>query len=181
MIDITHDPRASGEVLRYHTWRMNRYQTVGLHTWQVLRIMLTVWPDCPRNLLVHAVTHDMGEMAGDIPYPFKKRVPGLKETMDAAEDMVRSDMQLNFGMPPVVHLTELQSKFFKICENIEMWEEGLVEMHMGNHYATLIAERMLDSVIKLIKEIDDNQLVDAISNYISVRMKQEELATWTTI
>lgn len=146
MIDPTYDPRVVGQLTRYHSWPRLHDQSNGEHSWQVARILLTVWPDCPRKLLVHAVTHDMGEMAGDVQYPFKKKVPGLKAKMDEAERGVRDEMGRRWGVGNGIMnvvLSEYEERVFKCCEYIEMWEYGLHEVNRGNQYGQTIADRCL--------------------------------------
>lgn len=67
MIDIRTDPRLAGEVSRYHTWPHLRQQSVAEHSWQVMRIMLAIYPMVPRVLLIHCMAHDAGEI-GDRNY-----------------------------------------------------------------------------------------------------------------
>lgn len=142
-MNLSEDPRAGLELIRYHSWATHRKQSNGEHSAQIARILLTVWPDCPRRMIVHCITHDIGEMAGDVQYPYKKRVPGLKENMDAAEQLVRSEMRRVFGLPPDLQLTDYEQRVFKFCEFLEMWEFGLREVNMGNAYGGIIATRCL--------------------------------------
>lgn len=177
MIDITDDPRAALEIRRYHTWKVTHHQSVGEHTCQIMRIMLTIWPRCPRRLLVYAVTHDMGEMCGDIPYPFKKMFPELKSGMLKAESELRMRQRETVGIPPSVSLSAQEQKFFKICEYIEMMEYGISEINMGNRYGDLIVQRMRDELsrAKMDEVIDHPGIPRAIEEYVSKRIQLEEL------
>ena len=144
--NLVDDPRAAGEVRRYSTWRTIRQQNVAEHTWQLMRILLTVWPAAPRNVIVHALVHDMGEMAGDIQYPFKHLFPELKAGADKAENHVRNRQRICVGAPEVKHpLSPFENLVFKACDNLEMFEFGLVELNMGNKYGRLIMDRMLQA------------------------------------
>jgi 5'-deoxynucleotidase YfbR-like HD superfamily hydrolase len=183
-MDLTGDPRAAGEIRRYHTWAIHNEQSVGEHTWQVMRIILTVWPSCPRHVLVYTVKHDMGEMAGDIPYPFKIRVPELRAGMDKAENMVDKLQREGLGAPLLKHpLTPFERLAFKLCENLEMWEHGWREYNMGNRYALLITERMQAAVatnIELLEEMKENKeyrdhagLLPAVKLYMRLRTQME--------
>jgi hypothetical protein len=182
--NLTYDPRAVGGVRRYHTWSVLSAQSVGEHTWQIMRILLTVWPRVPRRVLVYCVRHDMGEMAGDIPYPFKLLFPGLKHEMNKAENEVLDKMGKQIGVPEAANISAFERDVFKLCENIEMWEYALHEMNLGNKYANIIRHRMMDQVAKGLewtantiqlpenKEHDQNLPV-SIHKYILQRMKME--------
>lgn len=140
-LNLSEDPRAGLEITRYHSWARHRDQSVGEHSAQIARILLTIWPDCPRKMLVHCVTHDMGEMAGDVQYPFKKRVRGMREAHVEAEALVMREMREVVGMPPEVFLSVYEYDVFKFCEYVEMWEWGLREQNMGNRYGEIVATR----------------------------------------
>jgi hypothetical protein len=185
MLDLTSDPRAAGEIVRYHTWSMHNHQSVGEHTWQVLRIMLTVWPSCPKHVIVYVVVHDMGEMAGDIPYPFKQLVVDLKPAMLQAESIVRDYQRKTLGIPEDSKtITPFQMHAFKACEHIEMWECGLREVNMGNRYALLVRDRMLQAVSKNFQALEAMEgtqeyshnpgLVKSMHRYMTERMRMEE-------
>ena len=172
MIDLTYDPRAALEITRYHTWRRMRDQSVGEHSCQIQRIMLCIRPDTPRKLLVYAIFHDIGEPCGDIPYPFKKNNPNLKREHRLVEGGVVVRMQDEHGVPNRPVLTEQEEDFFKMCENIEMWEYGVTEVNMGNQYAVLVAERMILVASTLAEKMPEDIKV-ATKKYINNRMKQE--------
>lgn len=144
MIDgVETDPRAALEVTRYHTWRRTRDQSTGEHSAQVMRILLTVWPDCPRKLLVHCLMHDLGEMTGDIPYPGKLRNPDLKAAKDRLENENVAQQCESWFMRPPSALSDYEKHVFKTCEYIEMWEYGLQEQNTGNKYGQIIAHRCI--------------------------------------
>ena len=89
------DPRMAGEIARYHTELTLRPQSVASHSWNVARILLAVWPETPRHLLVEALMHDVGEVfAGDSPSPAKWAHPPLKLAVDEVEDTTRLAMVL---------------------------------------------------------------------------------------
>ena len=147
-MNLVEDPRAVGEARRYHTWAIHRDQSVGEHTWQVMRILLTVWPLAPRNVIVHALMHDGGEMSGDIQYPFKRLFPELRAGADKAEDYVRNLQRKSLGAPEAKPLSVFEKLVFKACDNLEMWEMGMREVNMGNNYAKIICTRMMRALVK---------------------------------
>lgn len=181
MMNVAEDPRAGLELTRYHSWPHIRDQSTGEHSCQIMRIFLTVWPDCPRRMLVHAVTHDMCEMAGDFQYPYKRVITGLKEASDRAERYVSSQMSDAFGVPPAVELNDYEHHVFKLVEFIEMWEYGLREQNMGNKYARIITARCILEASRMLGELGDARRGDApdirpaIQRYVTTRTKWEML------
>lgn len=81
-------PLLAGSVQRYHVHAAGLFpQSVAEHSWRVAALLLRLWPDAPRRLIVAALAHDLGEwFSGDVPYPAKAAVGGLKATLDALED-----------------------------------------------------------------------------------------------
>jgi HD domain len=174
MIDPTFDPRVAGQVTRYHSWPRLREQSVAEHTWQVMRILMTVWPDAPCKIIKHAMFHDVGEMYGDIQWPWKLRVPELGVGAKKAEAEVHSFMTELWDLPPPVTLSQYEHDVFKICENLEMWEWALFELNLGNKFAVVVAKRMMAAVSNGLSVIDKPQngypdLRPAITRYIQKR------------
>jgi len=172
IIDIESDPMHGLQVKRYHTWRKIQTQTVGEHSAQISRIMMTVWPDVPRNLLMHAILHDVGEVAGDLPYPVKRDDPELKRRMMIAERRAHLRMSERFMLPDLVMLTEYEEQFFKFCEYLEMWEHCLQERNMGNRYATVMLTRMLLAASTLMGLLD-RDVQSRARRYVELRQEQE--------
>lgn len=74
-----------GAVRRYHTEGNVISQSVAEHTWRVVVLLLHLWPDCSRELLLAAQYHDVAEgFTGDLPAPFK-RLPGVKKLINSYE------------------------------------------------------------------------------------------------
>jgi hypothetical protein len=158
----TLDPRRAGLVQRYHTWPTLKPQDVASHTWQVIRILLAIWPEAPQDLIVYAMFHDIGEVVtGDLPYPVKAGNEVLRTAVNAIDDHACLEMGQRF-MVPVADMPEilgpggLTKTLFKLCEMIEMWEHGLHECNLGNRYAAAIVQRCWEQVMKL-----NTQLVEA--------------------
>lgn len=183
-MNLVNDPRAAGQVRRYHTWAVIKDQTVSEHTWQIMRILLTIWPEAPRNVLVYALIHDMGEMAGDIQYPFKILFNELKQGSEKAEVQVRKLQRETLGAPDIKHpLSQFERHVFKACDNLEMWEYGIRERNMGNLYANIIISRMQSAVADNIGKIeemantqqyDQNRgIVPNIHKYMKTRIQME--------
>lgn len=124
-------------------------QTVAEHTWNVVRILLTVWPGVPAGALAFAQFHDVAEVGtGDVPYPVKHNNPVLAAEMDRLEAQVIEDM----GLTSYLSVSIEWQRRIKMCDVIEMWEFGLEERHLGNRYADPIVERMEHFAIALASE-----------------------------
>lgn len=173
IIDIERDPRHAFQIRRYHTWGVHRQQSVGEHTAQVMRIMVTIDAELSsQKLLTYALLHDVGEMAGDVPWPGKRRFPEVKSSMDKAEEHVRSEMTAHWGQPRLPALTAVERHFFKMCESIEMWEYALQEVNLGNRYAVIIATRMLLQACELMGYLPRETQAEA-KRYVRLRQEQE--------
>lgn len=184
-MNLVEDPRAIGEALRYSTWKVIHKQNIGEHTWQVIRILLTVWPSAPRHVVVYGLIHDMGEMSGDIQYPFKHLFPELRAGSEKAENHVRDMQRKGLGAPEVRHpLSPFEHAVFKACDNLEMWEYALREINMGNRYALIIRNRMMKAVsgnLSMIAQMSEthqykqNEGMEAsIQKYMVKRQQMED-------
>jgi hypothetical protein len=141
---------------------------------QVMRILLAIRPNAPRHLLVHCLVHDIGEMVtGDPPYPVKKNNPGLKAECDRIERDAHLAMCHPWSFPPPQRLTEHEHALFKVAEFLEMWEWGIHEVGLGNHYAELVTQRCEEAVHSFLAREEEGLTRDAIINYMSRRANHE--------
>lgn len=169
MIDPSYDPRIAGQIERYHTWPRILKQSVGEHTWQFIRILYTVWPDVPREIILWVMFHDVGEMAGDIPFPWKLRVPDLGAGMRKAEAMVTTKMFIDWDMVEIPGLGAQDKIICKSCEYIEMWEWALHESSLGNKYAELVVQRTYSGYLELRHQVFDANIKKRFETYITTR------------
>ena len=159
--DILAVARLAGEVVRYHTWPMHHRQTVGEHTWQVMRIYWQIWGPLPPSLTTYFIWHDAGELAtGDIPFPVKAHNPNLKAEMDKLEEV----SVLHMGGATVT-LDLLSKVRAKACDLLDMHECGRVEMSMGNRFAQPIVEDTFSAIEKLPLSRED---ANAVFKYLSL-------------
>lgn len=144
--------RESGLVQRYHCWRTLNRQSVGEHTWQVMRIILHIHPYASRELLVAAMFHDAAEVrTGDIPLYAKRNRPDFKASLDSLEEEALQDM-----LPPELNqpLSLFEQKLLKVADLIEMGEFAREEMEMGNRTAEPILHNINRAILLLIAEFD---------------------------
>ena len=164
---VRSDPRRGGDVIRYHTWPTIRPQIVASHSWNVVRILVSIWPHAPREAILYAQFHDTPEVGtGDVPYPVKHDNPVLKLEMDRLEDETAADMGLLHHLGGV---GDFWKRRIKICDCIEMWEFGMDEVHMGNRFAEPIVERMRGNVMVGIRALEPCE-----SGAVAAYMRQRE-------
>lgn len=176
MIDIRTDPRLAGEVSRYHTWPHIRQQSIAEHSWQVMRVLLAIYPMASRGLLIHCMNHDAGEIGtGDIPYPIKKENPELKKIMDNLESETIGVMASKWNFPVPALLSPEEKIVFKIAEFIEMWEWALKEQLLGNKFAEVVASRCLEEAFSLCRKISQD-IAELAQRYIVTRTTEWPLS-----
>lgn len=167
------DPRLSGEAVRWHTWPMLRRESIAEHSWQVARVLLAIWPLCPRELLIHCIVHDLGETGpGDAPYPSKLNSPVLAKEHARLERETHESMVLPWSLPAPQSLPTNWHAAFKLAEFIEMWEKSLEEMFMGNRLAQLTLERCEEGIAKFrrkLHELGESEIVQSADRYVERR------------
>lgn len=143
------DPRNSGRVTRWHTVPCLQNENVGEHSWQVARIVLAIWPFCPRELLVHTIIHDCGELrVGDMPSLAKAALKRKSVDFESMESEVYVSMCVPWCLPGMVILPPLQKAIFEFVEVVDGWEFALQEVEMGNRLMAPIAYERIQSLIE---------------------------------
>lgn len=105
-----------GAVQRFHTVPGMSKQTVAEHSWGVAILCQELMPDCSKELLLAAMTHDCAEfVTGDIPAPFKWANPDIKDTIHSVEANIEFDWGISFG----VGLSEEEHRMLKLCDAFE--------------------------------------------------------------
>jgi len=138
------DTRLAGEIRRYHTWPIIGQQTIGEHTWQLLRIYLTVTDKIDPHMVFHIEFHDVGEhTTGDLPYPVKHDNPLLHGMIDGLEIQSQLRQFEYWDGFKQTFLSDEDKRFFKQIELIEMAEFGMGQVCLGNSYGFIIADRCL--------------------------------------
>jgi hypothetical protein len=144
---VEHNLRFSGQVLRYHTWPVIRQQSVGEHTWQVMRIYYQLFGPPPTPVWEAMLLHDAPEVqTGDIPFGAKVRNPALRAANEESEERWMKRMKLQWPQ-----LTDVQHWAMKVCDLLEMYEYGLSERRMGNQYAEPIITGVAESISEMLR------------------------------
>jgi len=139
---VRDDARLAGRVSRYHTWPHIKEQSVAEHSWQLLRILLCIWPDVPAHVMAYVVRHDCGEIkTGDAPYPVKANNPDIAGGMNRVEEESLQEQWMQGFLHLGPDVTADEKWAVKLAEFIEMWEWGEEEKLLGNVFARLVALR----------------------------------------
>jgi hypothetical protein len=163
--DVLTNPRFAGSVRRYHTWLTHQQQSVGEHTWHVLRIYDQIWGPIPPHVTRHIIWHDAGELVtGDLPFPVKQNNHALRNVMAIAEHEALEAM----GAPANSMLSPEELLRAKACDLLEMWEFGLTEKALGNMLAQPIIDDIQFALGKLLGTSEEAATV------VRYRLKVEE-------
>lgn len=120
----------SGSVERFHNAVGISNQHVSSHSWGVAMLCQHFDPDCSKELIMAALSHDCAEMfTGDIPANTKWELPELKKLLDKYEDKILLDLGLSF------ELTDEEKILLKICDILEGMQYCLGRMQMGERGA----------------------------------------------
>lgn len=144
----------ANRVKRYACWPTIYQQTVGEHSCRVAQIYVEIFGLPRAEVLYYAIWHDGGEQtAGDPPFPIKTIVPEYKAAHAAAERI--GFIRLGLELP---ELTPLEKVRLRICDLLEMWEFGSIEVKLGNQYGAPVAQATLASARTCATETDLEQL-----------------------
>lgn len=112
---------------RFHTVPTIQTETVGHHSALVAGMLFLAYPDCSRNVLVHATFHDLAECeTGDIPSPSKRAFVD-RAALNQAEYRILQASNLNL---PV--LTEVEERQLKVADILAGLATCLHERQLGN-------------------------------------------------
>lgn len=110
----------AGEVVRWHTNPdLAGTETVADHGETVFGLLYNLHPNPSRALLWWAQHHDYGEyVTGDIPGPFKARMPPAVRAWWEAEE--RKALEALFGELP--ELTDSEREWLHFCDRLDAYE-----------------------------------------------------------
>ena len=146
----------AGTLQRYHTCPIDVKQALDSHSWEVAMFVLKLAPDCSKNLLIAALSHDLGEsVTGDVPSPCKRRSASLKKILDTMEKSFLEFVELG----PM--LTAHEAIVLKEADNLSgIWHCRKCELR-GDSFATEIKDKFISylkptaspTALKILKEI----------------------------
>jgi 5'-deoxynucleotidase YfbR-like HD superfamily hydrolase len=170
------DPRGAGAVRRYHNEVTVQTQTDADHAWNCARILLAIWPDAPRHLLVEALFHDIGEgFTGDTPSPAKWAHPPLAAALGEVEAAARLAMVLPWGVPPrAPNLTTEEAAVLNLVDILDAWEFCLYERALGSRFAEAMLARCETAISDRMGAISaEHDATPGADRYIRRRRAEE--------
>ena len=163
---VLRNARHAGSVVRYHTWKMHQVQTVADHSWNCCRIYFALWGPLPPEISTHFIWHDTGELVlGDLPFPVKAENPELKYICDKIEYNAIVDMG---GSPSM--LSDRDKVRTKVCDLLDMYELGMVELQMGNRFGQPIVDDIGHSLELLLRKLSAEDVV-LVRQYVDAMAK----------
>lgn len=94
--------REASQTKRCHTMPIHGQYTVGQHSFDMCTLLLALYPDCRKELMVAAIAHDLPERwVGDMPAPTKWSLGGeaIKQLDRVEEDILRK-LGLDVSLTP---------------------------------------------------------------------------------
>ena len=130
--------QAGSEVVRYHTLTTLVKETVGHHSHMVSMICYVLDPNCSRDLLLAALTHDLAEqVTGDTPST-AKRLYGITDQVSALEDSVMAAAGLAFP-----NLTDYEKRILKLADVAQGAMFCSREISLGNRRMRAVFDRYM--------------------------------------
>lgn len=144
--------RRALNVRRYHQHTTLETDTVGKHSAGVAMFLLVLAPDCRKELLVHAITHDLGEFAvGDMPAPTKRKMSkGFKTEFDALEYEVMSSIGF-----PGDDVTEEEHALLKLCDYLDGFSFAVEERERGNRSMQIVGDNYASYIPEYLNNLGD--------------------------
>ena len=149
---------AGSLVVRFHQHIGHRLNTDGQHSWGVATLCLFLSDGLPSNkLLLAALTHDLAEQVmGDVPFPVKRSIPGLKKTLDDAERDWLRRYDLDFP------LTEAERSILTLADSLDGILYCASEAALGNRTLHPVYVKWLAVVETALVTLTQREVINAV-------------------
>lgn len=153
-------------VRRYHQYYTHERDTVGKHSCGVALMANLINPSCRKEVLMAALTHDLGEaVIGDIPSPMKKRLsPAAKREVDYIENQVLIDN----GMAFCDLLTDTESLLLKLCDCLDGLLFCTEELARGNKSLIIVGNTYAEYLVNQLNLCEDAPWYETARNVLTV-------------
>lgn len=159
--------RDAADVIRYHTKRVQRNQTIGQHSFNMMMLVQQVSPDCRKEVLLAIMHHDLPElMTGDIPAPIKRMHDRLGPLMDEIEQDL-APLYKEFGLTPE------EEQLVKWADRMELVLWCIEEYKLGNSYTRETAQIGMQWILEArvgFTPVGGVQLADQLTNDVVTEM-----------
>jgi 5'-deoxynucleotidase YfbR-like HD superfamily hydrolase len=120
---------------------VDKKQQIDSHSWEVAVILLKIYPECSKELLAHALTHDSGEIhTSDIAAPVKRMKPELKVMLDELEEIYMTE-ELGLDLH---HFSEEERLALKYADYISGVYYTTTRSNAGDIEALKIRDKFLE-------------------------------------
>jgi 5'-deoxynucleotidase YfbR-like HD superfamily hydrolase len=133
-----------GNVRRYHTRYTITSQNNAEHSYGVASIVALIAPDCSKELLLHALWHDVPEcLTGDIPGPAKTEYPELKKILTKIEEGIEKQY------PIFPKISKEETAILKMADCLETILFCQKEHAMGNNKLATVIESCKNKFLQM--------------------------------
>lgn len=142
--------RRGSRVKRFHGFHLLMENPVGHHTFNLIGILMCCLPseNVSRQLIFCAYEHDLPEcITGDLPAPFKRKVPGLREACDKEEQSLLREHGMGFHS-----LTPEEARWLKLADSLDGAMHCLEERRLGNSTLDKIFWTFIDYVMEILSD-----------------------------
>lgn len=141
--------RSGMNVRRYHQHPTLETDTVGKHSCGVALFVNLIDPSARKQVLLHALYHDLGEwVLGDIPAPTKRLLsPAAKDEIDRIEDEALATHGFYGG-----ELDKSEYHLLKLCDYLDGLAFCIEETNRGNVSMAPIRDKYLDYLYGLFAQ-----------------------------
>ena len=161
--------REASQVERSHTTPHHGSYTVGQHSFDMLTLLVTLYPDCRKELMLAVMYHDIAERwTGDIPHPAKQAHP------EFAKQLAKLEARINRTLGIHVELTEMERFWLKGLDVVEYMLWCCNQAALGN-------KNVEKNHAKTVRWLQTNRiptpLAEFVNSYVWFRTDDEDFET----
>lgn len=131
---------------RYHTKSTIRENTVGHHSFGVAMLCWLLLDECPGELIMAGLCHDLAEqVTGDVSSPTKRKYPQLAEMVQQMEYELLGEHDMDFE----IHLSPEHARILKMADRMDGMLFCINEYELGNHSILDVYNRYVNYIEEL--------------------------------
>lgn len=147
--------REASKVERSHTMPHHGSYTVGQHSFDMLTLLIALYPDCRKELMLAVMFHDFAERwTGDIPYPAKQSDGEFGKKLAQIEARVMKALGLD------VKLDEMERFWLKGLDVVEYLLWAKEQLALGN-------QNVQTSIAATLHWLQHNKMPTPLANFVS--------------